>query len=127
MDRRSFITLLRSPGYGRVERPVQFECCWSVTVTLELATKTSGQRSTGDANNLARREIAQDGFRGRQLTQGVNSSAGYDLASEIYQISSKGISDTLGSSACNGPSNRMGHRAQDQSETCGRESIEGDE
>src|SRR3954463_6860212 len=115
---------LISPRYGTVERPIDLERAHTIAIFREFLFVRLRKTTAGNAREGARRQVTQDGFRRRQVLNGMDRSAGHDLAAERPQIRAKRIGELLRPATRKRPSDDVRERAQHEADRARRKHIE---
>ena len=113
-----------APRDRTVERVIDLVGARAVAIALELPAIAVRQCPAGDPQERARREVAEDGARRRQILDGLDPLAGDDLAAERAQVAAQRIGEPLRAAARNRPAVRVRDCGEDEADGAGRQHIE---
>src|SRR5579883_3380944 len=105
---------LRFPGDRAIQRDVHFADTWAIAVALKLVLVALRQLGMGNAQQLARGDITEDGMGRGQHLQRLYLHASDDLSSQCVQVGSHRINNALRAAARNGPANSVPQHTQRQ-------------
>src|SRR5579863_905134 len=104
------------PGNGRVERPIELAHAGTVTIPLEFFPVRLGQSVARHGEKLARRNVAENRARLRQVIYRLHRFAGDDFSAERPQVGRERVGDALRAAAGNRPACHVPGNGEDQSE-----------
>jgi hypothetical protein len=127
MDDARAAARLRRPGNRRVERVVDLVGRGSVAERLELRAVAGRKPVARDRDELPRRDVKQDGARGRKLVERSDAAPRLDPASMIAEHARERLDHGLRAAPREGPAVRVRRRAEDRAEGGGDPALEGKE
>ena len=117
----------RAPAVGRRPRdrpfqsPVELEDAGAVPIALKRVRVVSGQLVAGDAQELPRDDVGQDGVRVRQL---VDRACGADLPTKLLETIGQRVGEPLRPSSGKAPAEDVRGRDQEQPDASARPRLE---
>ena len=124
MDGSGLQDVRRTPRNRAVEGVVELEHPRPVSPCLQPSSIPGRQHVTGERDELARREVAQDDIARRQFAQRFDLAPGLDLAAQCAQSRRERIRNRLRAAARERPARHVCEQEQHESERCAAAALE---
>lgn len=113
-----------APGDGLAQGPVDFEDGGAVAELEEAFAEGGGEFVAGDARELVRAEVADDGAGAGEFAQVGDVALRFDRAAVVGEGANEGGDDLLGAAAGAGPVDGVGDGGEDEAEGGGAGAVE---
>ena len=107
----------RAPRHRARERVVDLEDAGPVAVAAQRAAVAAGQRVAADREQLARRDVEEDGAGVGELVEALDLATGLDRAAERLEVGAHRRGDRRGAAARDGPAAGVAERQEHEPRT----------